>query len=190
MLAPLLAAPQTPWAKPLQPPCPDRDSQPRAVQTHRPCLCVVPAPVLTDFGSANSPARVPVPCPVPAPSLPTDLAAAWGVLGGLRQPQDRSHPTVGQMLPGCGMLPTKVDVSGAPWAMDRPSGAPSQPRSCPPSWERTVTDRCSCRANAAALGCCIAVMKINERLIFRAVWISWISPAVTSGAQAWPARWG
>lgn len=32
--------------------------------------------------------------------------------------------------------------------------------------------------------------KINERLIFRAVRISWISAAVTSGAQAWPAPWG
>lgn len=43
-----------PQEKPLQDPCPDRDSHPWVMQTHGPCLFTIPTPAHAGSSSANS----------------------------------------------------------------------------------------------------------------------------------------
>lgn len=130
MVASLLAAQQTPWVKPLHPPCPDGGSHPWVCGHTDRVLCR-PRSCTRRFLHGERPlsAAVPVLCQVPAQSLPTDVAAAaWEVLVGSGGCRCQS-----QVLPGCGMLPARQMCLSAPWAMpgwmETPSGAAPAPRS-------------------------------------------------------------
>lgn len=105
--------------------------------------------------------RPPHPCPWHSHNslrVCGDLMAAFGP----KPPRSRCCRAAGSFLQG-------GRAQGLLGAQSLPSATPLLPHQACGGWG-TAIDRCNCRANTASLGSCITIMKINERLIFRAVW--------------------
>lgn len=136
--------------------------------TQSPSLCHAHSRTQGSARPAGATGPQPHPRHAPTASLPVaqpqQPEGMWGSDGCIW-----SRTTTKQMLQGAGSFLQGGRVQGLLGAQSLPSATPLLPHQAWGGWG-TAIDRCNCRANTASPGSCITIMKINERLIFRAVW--------------------